>query len=283
MLEKFITNELVQALALLLTISTGIWFFWEKILAWLKSIIKQIKNWLTLTKTTPSNPFYDQGRISDTRRFFGRDKLLREVFEELKKGTNLSLVGETQMGNSSFLHYVSQIGVEKLPDKKFIYLDMQIVHDEGDFFKALCGEIGISELRGSELHRALRGQQYVLCLDNIERMTNKLFTGDERTELRGLAEGNGAPLTLLIASHSPLAELFPDSSNDASPLAGICQIIKIPPFSKAEVCEFIETRLRSTGIEFTEAEIESIWQESQGNPAQVQQLAKALFEQRCIR
>lgn len=279
MLEQITTSELLLALSIIVGILAGIVTLWEKILNGAKWIIKYLKNGLARFKKMPSNPFDDQGRITDSSRFFGRHELLRTVFEELKKGTNLSLIGKTQMGNSSLLYQVYQTGAKELPGTHFIYLDMQIVHDEGDFFKALCSEIGISECRGFELHRALRGKRYVLCLDNIERMTNQLFSGDERTELRGLAESADAPLTLLIASHSPLAELFPDSPLEVSPLAGICHTIEMLPFSKQEVYAFIETRLHSTGRQFTETEIETIWQESQGHPAKIQQVAKALFEQ----
>ncbi|MEK8021437.1 MAG: hypothetical protein VSS75_031560 [Candidatus Parabeggiatoa sp.] len=266
MFKEFISNDWVQALALLLTIVTGIWFLWEKIPADKKW---QFKNALARFKKTPPNPFNDQGRITDSDRFFEQEQLLNKVFDELNKGTNLSLIGAEKTGKSSLLYHIFQ----KAPDS--IYLDMQIVHDEGDFFKALCSEIGIEECRGFELQRALRDKRYVLCLDNIGRMTNKLFSGDERLELRGLAEDGR--LTLLIASHFPLADLFPDSPLEASPLAGICQIIDMPPFSQQEVRTFIKTRLRSTGIDFTDAEIETIWQDSQGHPAGVQELAKVLY------
>lgn len=254
MIEAIINNEWLQLTGLILTIATGIWFFWEKILAAAKTIREWAKHFWQ--KTPYPNPFTDQGRI--TTAFFGQEKLLRTIFAELKKGTNLSLIGETQMGKSSLLSKVRQLGAKELPKKTFIELDMCIVHDEGDFFKALCGEMGIQETRGYELHRALRGKQYVLCLDNIERMTSKLFSGDERTELRGFAEGKDAPLTLLIASHSPLNTLFPDdySRLEASPLDNICQRLDIPPFSPEEVRTFIKTRLQSTGIQFTEEALE---------------------------
>ncbi|MCK5521908.1 MAG: hypothetical protein KAI83_02125 [Thiomargarita sp.] len=87
-------------------------------------------------------------------------------------------------------------------------------------------------------------------------------------------------MTLLIASRYPLNELFPDSSKKSSPLHGICDTIEMPPFSQKEVHDFIKTRLHSTK-QFTEAEFETLWQETQGHPARVQEVAKALFEQRC--
>ncbi len=278
MLQEILANEWAQAAALILTLVTGIYFLWEKIFAGTKWIVNKFKNaFARFFGKTPTNPFGDKGRIENPSRFFEQKNLLNKVFGELEKGTSLSLIGDEQTGKSSLLYHVS----EKEPH--FIYLDMQKVHDEGDFFKALCSEIGIAEIRGSELFRVLKndGKKSVLCIDNIERLTNKLFSGDERVELRGLAEGADAPLTLLIASRRSLNELFLDSSNDYSPLYGICHTIEMPPFSQKEVHKFIETRLHSTGKQFAEVDFKTLWQESQGHPARVQEVAKALFEQRC--
>ncbi len=258
----------------------AIWFFGEKILAAIKWFMNQLKNWIAQFRKTSPNPFGVQGRITEPARFFKQKALLHTIFDELGKGSNLSLVGKEKSGKSSLLYYVCHTGAKKLPHKNFIYLDMQKVHDEGDFLEALCDEIGIPKMRGYKLDQALRGKKYVLCLDNIERMTNKLFSGDERTELRGLAEGLDDPLTLLIASRFPLNELFPDSPLEYSPLYGICLSKEMPPFSEAEVHTFIETCLRPTGIEFTEAEFEKVWQDSLGHPATVQRVAKMLFDER---
>jgi hypothetical protein len=278
MIEAILNNEWAQFLALILTIISGIaalWFFWDKIRLMIGLIIK----WFALFNNLQLNPFTDQGRIKYPGHFFGRERLLSTIFEELQKGTNLSLIGESQVGKSSFLYHVYQRGAEKIPEKAFIHLDMLVVHNEDDFFKALCFEIGIKQCRGSELHRALQGKQYVLCLDNIERMTNKLFSGDERVELRGLAEGTDAPLTLLIASGTPLSELFPDSQ-DYSPLHNICRSMDILPFSKAEVQSFIKIRLRAVGKQFTAEEINQIWEATQGHPARVQEVARQLYHRK---
>jgi hypothetical protein len=279
MLEEIIANEWAQAAALILTIVTGIYFLWEKIFAGTIWIVNKFKNtFASFFGKTPTNPFGDKkGRIENPSRFFEQKNLLNEVFGELEKGTSLSLIGGDKTGKSSLLYHVS----EKEPH--FFYLDMQNVDDESDFFKALCDGIGIAEIRGYEMFRNLKkdGKKYVLCIDNIECLTNELFSGNERTRLRGLAEGADAPLTLLIASRRSLNELFLDSSNDYSPLYGICHTIEMPPFSQKEVHKFIETRLHSTGKQFAEVDFKTLWQESQGHPARVQEVAKALFEQRC--
>jgi hypothetical protein len=280
-MSEFIKGDTASILAWIFGAIGGfaaIWFFSEKILAAIKWFMNQLKNWFAQFRKTSPNPFYEQGRITEPAHFFEQKALLHTIFDELGKGTNLSLVGQEKSGKSSLLYYVCHTGAKKLPHDGFIYLDMQIVHDEGDFFEALCDEIGIPNRRGSKLHKALRGKKYVLCLDNIERMTNKLFSGDERTELRGLAEGLDDPLTLLIASRFPLNDLFPDSPLEYSPLYGICLSKEMLPFSEAEVRIFIETCLRPTSIQFTVAEFEKVWQDSLGHPATVQRVAKVLFE-----
>jgi hypothetical protein len=53
---------------------------------------------------TSLHPFGETGCITNPDRFFDREELLRQIFEELEKGSNLSLVGESQVGKSSILH-----------------------------------------------------------------------------------------------------------------------------------------------------------------------------------
>jgi hypothetical protein len=227
-----------------------------------------------------ANPFGVVGRINDPASLFGRDQLLRYLFEELDKGSNRSLVGVSQIGKSSILAAICALGPRhlKLAPHNFIYLDMQIIHDENDFFEALCESLNVPVCRGFKLARALRGQRFILCLDEIEKMIKGRFTGDEREELRGLADGRDAPLKLVIASRSSLDRLFPDSDGMTSPLANICPQLDVPPFTPAVVRAFIAHRLRNTGIIFTSAEIEEIVVQSGGYPAQVQHTAAQIFE-----
>ena len=80
---------------------------------------------------------------------------------------------------------VCQLGPERLrlPQEAFIYLNMQNVDDEQDFFDALCHELNIPTYRGNKLSRALSGKRYILCLDEIHIMTSEAdFTGKERTQ-----------------------------------------------------------------------------------------------------
>jgi hypothetical protein len=227
------------------------------------------------------NPFGDTGRITDPDRFFDREELLRQIFEELGKGGNISLVGESQIGKSSLLTMVCALGPERLdmPPKAVAYLSMEWVDDEDDFYQGLCDRLGIESCRGYKLTRALRGRHYVLCLDEIEKMgwDHFGFTVRVRSQLRGLADGPAAPLKLVIASRSPLARLFPDSPELDSPLAGICHQLDVGPFPLDVARAFLAHRLRGTGVVFSEDQIGALLAESDGHPAKLQRAATDLY------
>jgi hypothetical protein len=225
------------------------------------------------------NPFGDILAIEDPDKFFDRNETLRRIFEELNKGSNISLVGESQVGKSSILYMIRALGPEKmnLPAEAFKYIDMQIIMDEEEFYEELCENFEIPSCRGRNLSRALSGKRYILCLDEIEKMNRKGFTFDVRTYLRGLACSVSSPLTLVIASRLTLDELFPDAPGMTSPLAGICMKMDVGPFTSDVARAFIEHRLKGTGVRFTNDEIEKLIQETGGHPANLQSLAAAIF------
>lgn len=227
----------------------------------------------------PPNPFGDRGRITDPAHFFNREELLRQIFEELGKGANLSLVGESQIGKSSLLSMICSLGPERIhnPPEKIAYLSLEWVDDEDDFYEALCDALGIETCRGFKLTRALRDKRHLLCIDEIEKMTWDGFTVRVRSHLRGLADGRDAPLTLVVASRSSLAHLFPDSPELNSPLAGICRQVDVKPFSPQVVRVFLLHRLQGTGITFSERQVDELWAKSQGQPARLQQAAAILY------
>ena len=124
------------------------------------------------------NPFFDTGRITDPDRFFDREELLRRMFEELGKGGNISLVGESQIGKSSVLSMICALGPERLGLRKesFVYLSLEWVRNDKEFYEALCELSGLETCQGWRLTRALSGKRFVLCLDEIEKMTGNVFS-----------------------------------------------------------------------------------------------------------
>lgn len=232
-----------------------------------------------------SNPFdFPSGPIANPNNFFGREELLRQIFEELAKGGNLSIVGPEQVGKSSVLSMICQLGPKrlKLPSENFINIDMRIIRDENEFFEALCYELGIKTCRSLKLAQALRGKHYIVCLDEIDNLTRQeYFTGDERTELCGLADGAHKPFSLVVASQKVLHELFPDPPHRRSPLASLCRpILKVEPFLPKESRAFLNCRLQGTNVSFSESEIAALYTESNGYPGHLQRAAAELYRRR---
>jgi hypothetical protein len=238
---------------------------------------------LAMREPCRDNPFGDRGRVSDPSRFFDREELLRDIFMELRKGSSLSLVGESQIGKSSLLAMVKHQGPTALAGtgKTFILIDMQTIRDEAEFFEVLCAELGLGlTLRWQGLKRALQHQQVVVCLDEIEKMTHpQAFSWEMRAGLRGLAEGQDAPLSLVIASRSPLSDLFPDNPRETSPLAGLCGLFRVGPFSEAISGAFLRSRLLGHAVQFTEGQIAGLHEQSQGHPGRLQSKAAELYRQ----
>ncbi|MEO0407133.1 MAG: ATP-binding protein, partial [Cyanobacteria bacterium P01_A01_bin.135] len=174
----------------------------------------------------PPNPFVPtSGLIDQAHQFFGREKELRNVFDILNSGSSVAVIGERQVGKSSLLKAIAREASSRLHQpRRPVYLNLQDVYDEADFYEALCEELRVEVSRGRQLARAVRRMEpkVLLLLDELEKMAWDGFTGQIRSQLRGLAEGGDAPLRLVISASVPLGELFSDSHGNVSPLRNIC-------------------------------------------------------------
>lgn len=252
-------------------------------LAWLKS---KYLDWLSSRRSafstgdrTPAiscNPFIPQtGKVDDPQLFFGREREIRRVFEVLNSNNSVALIGEEGIGKSSLLSAICQQAENLLFSPRLpIYLDLNGIRDEDDFYTALCEEVGIPKSEGYMLTRALKKHRVLLAIDNVGKMTWEGFTRQVRDHLRGLAEGQNAALQLILAATQPLDKLFNDSQDEGntSPLAGICQEENIKPWDEAIAGAFIKARLAMTSARFTEEEISQLIQESGGHPRRLMQL-----------
>lgn len=251
---------------------------------WLKP---QYENWRSSQRSAfstgdripaiSSNPFIPQtGKIDDPQLFFGRDREIRRVFEVLNSNDSVALIGEEGIGKSSLLWAICQQAKNLLfSSRRPIYLDLNGVRDEDDFYTALCEEVGIPKSEGYMLTRALKKHRVLLAIDNIGKMTWEGFSRGVRDHLRGLSEGQNAALQLILAAPQPLDKLFNDSQDEGntSPLAGICQEENIKPWDEAISGAFIKARLAVTSVHyFTEEEISQLVQESGGHPRRLMQL-----------
>jgi len=144
----------------------------RELLAKIKRIRENDSAELRPNRPIAPNPFGVKGCITDPAQFFDREELLRQIFEELGKGVNISLVGESSVGKSSLLRRICALAPEQraLAGFRFHYLSLQVALTEDDFYDALCETLGIATCQGYALARALRGQRHLLCLDEIEVM-----------------------------------------------------------------------------------------------------------------
>ncbi|AFZ18372.1 AAA family ATPase [Allocoleopsis franciscana] len=222
------------------------------------------------------NPFVpQQGRVDDVQQFFNREREIRRIFEVLNSGSSVALIGEEGIGKSSVLWKICQLAESCLNSpRQSVFLDLNWVNDENDFYSALCHEVGIPESKDYSLTRNLRDRRILLAIDNVGKMTWVGFTRGVRDRLRGLAEGSNAPLKLILAASEPLERLFNDSQDEGktSPLAGICQEENLKHWDETTVRAFIDARLAMTSVRFTDEEIIQLVQESSGHPRRLMQL-----------
>ncbi|MFB8792044.1 MAG: hypothetical protein U7123_25155 [Potamolinea sp.] len=180
------------------------------------------------------NPFIPrQGLVDNPQLFFNREREIRQIFEVLNSGSSVALIGEEGIGKSSLLWAIcQQASIHLYSPRQPVFLDLNNVHNEDEFYSTLCDEIGIPDNR-SRLNRNLKDKKVLLALDNVGKMTWEGFTRQVRFQLRGLAEGSKAPFKLILAATEPLDILFKDSQDESktSPLAGICQQQDIKPWN----------------------------------------------------
>jgi hypothetical protein len=219
-------------------------------------------------KRVLGNPFGFQGRLENLSRYLVRQPLTNQIFDEIRKGQSISIVAGSQMGKSSLLWYLCQVGPQKI-GCEFAYFDLELVSNENEFFEGICEELNISTSRGFWFAHALKERHIVLCLDEIEKMTWRGFSRDLRSQLRGLADGTHAPLQLVISSRTSLRQLFPDDPTNTSPLAGLCFQIDLVPFTLTETKNLVARYLGSDASLPSEV-VENAWLESGGHPARLQ-------------
>lgn len=233
------------------------------------TIKEKIDNW-----SQPPNPFIPlTGRVEDRRYFFNREREIRRIFDLLNSGSSVALIGENGIGKSSLLYTICQQAKNQLDSSRHpVYLNLQTLQNEDDFYSDLCNQAKIGEpdqpIRGYQLVRELRKLPLLLGLDEVE---NKIvFTPKIRSQLRGLAEGSDAPLRLVVAASKSLDLLFQDEGM-TSPFAGIFIEEKLDVWDDATSRTFIAERLSSTPVTFKDEEITQIVAESGGHPQKLMQ------------
>ena len=234
-----------------------------------------------------SNPFIPlNGIIEHPWLFFNREGEINSIFEVLNSGSSVAIIGEGGVGKSSLLKAIAQRAGQYLEKpRKSIYIDLQHIQSDDDFYTALCEEVGIEFCRGYQLQKNLKLHRILLLLDVVENLSYDWFTNQLRSQLRGLAIDSGPPLRLVIAASKSLDILFPDSGDKTSPFENICLVQHLKPWNEKTIRSFIEARLQADflkleyqGIKFGEDEILQIIESSKGYPGKVMRGCYELFK-----
>lgn len=228
------------------------------------------------------NPFHPHGRINDPAQFFGRERLVREVREALRKRSSVALIGERQIGKSSLQYYLWATRAEWLPDADLHYIDLQGVLDTEDFCETILKKLGVTGNTPRELKRAIETRieakrDVILLLDEIERFGGGDIDLRIPNLFRALAQERH--FALCVAGHQALEVIFP-SKQEGVPMSDVANIFGVKwmtPFEEAEARAFLQTRLADSGVQFAEDEMARLWHESAGHPAKLQQLAQEVF------
>ena len=234
-----------------------------------------------------SNPFIPLSGIIDSPwLFFNREGEINSIFEVLNSGSSVAIIGEGGVGKSSLLKAIAQRARQYLEKpRKSIYIDLQHIQSDDDFYTALCEEVGIEICRGYQLQKNLKLHRILLLLDVVENLSYDWFTNQLRSQLRGLASDFDPPLRLVIAASKSLDILFPDSGDKTSPFENICLVQDLKSWNEKTIRSFIEARLQADflkleyqGIKFGEDEILQIIESSKGYPGKVMRGCYELFK-----
>ena len=115
----------------------------------------------------------------------------------------------------------------------------------------------------------------------MERLNTRGFSEHPRSFLRGMANGQNAPLTLVVTSQSPLPDLFyrDEGPGKPSPFHSLfVHRLRLALFTRGQCDTFLDVRLKDTGVDFDVLTRDELWALTQGHPYKFQRAAHHRYE-----
>ncbi len=151
-----------------------------------------------------ANPFSEHQAIRNPDIFVGREAELRRL-NMLLEGGSVAIFGEPKIGKSSLLWQLTHAGNGNVLGP----IDFHQLTDRADFYHALAQELNVTEDGWREIRQALRNQEAILLLDELDTGPDVGFETADLYRFRSICAQNRG-FKLVAVSHEPLKSSFPD-------------------------------------------------------------------------
>jgi hypothetical protein len=227
-----------------------------------------------------TTPFQIAGRVQPER-FFGRTTMIRDVVKILRGGGNAVIYGAPRSGKSSLLYLLFKNYRHAERDALLWFMDMKSIGSLFDFVEEFYTGLKIKKAEPSlaGFEKTLKGfeSRAIVFIDNADRLAEPPFN-DEALFAILATYLKLRHLSLCLAMSLPSENVF--KNRVGTPLHKLLTRVDLQPFTPDECYEFIQQRLRFTGVYFDDEEIERLIASSRGVPADLQRAAAELFRRK---
>jgi hypothetical protein len=220
--------------------------------------------------TSPNNPFYFGGKITNPAHFVGRQAEVRAIIQRMDgpQMTSVAVVGERRIGKSSLLHHIYQTYGQRVQQSNhFLVCEVNLqeakVRDQPGFAQTLNQQLVVALRRHPQAaalptlanHCSLLGQldddlravtaaglRVVVCLDEFEALLENPYEFNNAfyDSLRAMIDDQR--LMLLLASARPLTYYGP-RHRLVSRFFNLFYHLSLSHFTAAEAQELLERTL----------------------------------------
>jgi Cdc6-like AAA superfamily ATPase len=227
-----------------------------------------------------TTPFQISGRLQPEN-FFGRTATIRDVVKILRGGGNAVIYGAPRTGKSSLLYLLFKNYRHAERDALLWFMDMKSIGSLFDFVEEFYTGLKIKKAEPSLVgfEKTLKGfeSRAIVFIDNADRLAEPPFN-DEALFAILATHLKLRHLSLCLAMTLPPESVF--KNRVGTPLHKLTVRVDLRPFTPDECYEFIQQRLRFTGVYFDDDEIEQLVASSRGVPADLQRAAAELFRRK---
>jgi hypothetical protein len=243
------------------------------------------------------NPFYHMTAIRESDMFFGRTKIVKDIYALLGDKQNVAIVGPRRIGKSSILTCIHLPEFQRrFTDRDFstylfVHLDLEEHHQKNanDWLQFMCHQliwqcqkmlhIEISPTEDLSLlldDIRQHGLYPVLLLDELDSIVgDPLFPPKLFTFLRSLA--NQQKVSYVTASVAPL-ETLSHSGLIGSPFFNIFHFFTLRALTHDESVQLITEPSQRAGCPFSPDEIARVYELAGRHPFFLQRTCYFLFE-----